>query len=124
MSARAQTNERALDSPLEEIVVTAQKRSQAINDVGLAIVALDGDSIQRQQISTLADVAKAVPGLDFAITNNNTPVLTLRGIGFFQRLPAHDPTAEAGPVKLDDLAGRAILAPDAEAGENGELVSA
>jgi DNA-binding transcriptional LysR family regulator len=28
-------------------------------------------------------------------------------------VPAHDPTAEAGPVKLDDLAGRAILAPDA-----------
>lgn len=113
MSARAQTNDRALDSPLEEIVVTAQKRSQAINDVGLAIVALDGDSIQRQQISTLADVAKAVPGLDFAITNNNTPVLTLRGIGFYESslstAPAVSVYVDEAPLPLPILSTHAAF---------------
>ena len=69
---------------LEEIVVTAQKRTQSINDVGLTITAIDTDTLADQQIRTLADVAQAVPGLSYAVTNNNTPVFTLRGIGFYE----------------------------------------
>ncbi len=69
---------------LEEIVVTAQKRTQSINDVGLTITAIDSDTLADQQIRTLADVAQAVPGLSYAVTNNNTPVFTLRGIGFYE----------------------------------------
>lgn len=65
-----------------EIVVTANKREQRLNDVGLTITALSGDDLAQRGITTLEDLATAVPGLSFAQSANNTPILTLRGIGF------------------------------------------
>src|SRR3954463_15585140 len=66
---------------LAEIIVTAQKREQSINDVGASIAALGADSIAVQRITDLESVARAVPGLQFTPSNTNTPVLTLRGVG-------------------------------------------
>jgi outer membrane receptor protein involved in Fe transport len=70
------------DAFLEEIVVTAQKREQRLNDVGLAVAVLSATTLARQEISTQQDLAAAIPGLSYAITPNGTPVYTLRGIGF------------------------------------------
>jgi iron complex outermembrane receptor protein len=84
LSTLALSGGEAAAQTVEEVIVTAQKRSQAINDVGLTVTALDAETLRAQKITTLADVARAVPGLDFAPSNNNTPVLTLRGIGFYE----------------------------------------
>jgi outer membrane receptor protein involved in Fe transport len=67
-----------------EIVVTAQKRVQNINDVGLTVAAISGDTFKQRQINTLADIAAAVPGLSFTQSGSNTPVYTLRGVGFYE----------------------------------------
>lgn len=74
----ATTDARASD----EIIVTANKRAEGINKVGLSITALSGDAIRDKRITSLADVAAAVPGLSFASSTTNTPILTLRGVGF------------------------------------------
>lgn len=66
----------------QEIIVTAQKREQSINDVGLAITAISGDTLKGQQINSLADIANVVPGLSFSNSGQNTPIYTLRGVGF------------------------------------------
>ena len=66
-----------------EIIVTANKRDESINKVGLTIKALGSAQIQQQRIMTLQDLATAVPGLNFTQTENSTPVYTLRGIGFY-----------------------------------------
>src|SRR3546814_867422 len=63
----------------DEIIVTANKRSQNLQDVGLSVSAISGDALKNQQISNLADVAQIVPGLTFSQTANDTPVYTLRG---------------------------------------------
>src|SRR3546814_15934737 len=68
----------------DEIIVTANKRSQNLQDVGLSVSAISGDALKNQQISNLADVAQIVPGLTFSQTANDTPVYTLRGVGFFE----------------------------------------
>ena len=65
-----------------EIVVTANKRSQSINKVGMTIKALSGDTLQQENLTTLSDLAKAVTGLTFTESENGTPVYTLRGVGF------------------------------------------
>lgn len=65
-----------------DIVVTAQKREQRLNDVGLAVTAIGGEALQNRQISSLTDIASAVPGLVFSNSASNTPVYTLRGVGF------------------------------------------
>ena len=77
-SARA-----AGEEGLAEIIVTAQKRSQSINDVGLTVTALGHDTLERQGIKTLDDLAKSIPGLTYAGTDFGTPVFTLRGVGFY-----------------------------------------
>jgi iron complex outermembrane recepter protein len=72
----------AASNGLEEIVVTANKREEKIDKVGLTITAIPAEMLQEQHITSLQDVAAAVPGLAFSPTTTNTPIFTLRGIGF------------------------------------------
>lgn len=68
---------------IQEIVVTAQKRSEAINDVPLSITAASGDKLQEQGITNVSDLVKIVPGFNYTESAFATPVYTLRGIGFY-----------------------------------------
>jgi iron complex outermembrane receptor protein len=68
---------------LEEVIVTANKREESINKVGLTIKALGGAQLEQEHVASLEDLAAAVPGLTFTQTDSNTPVYTLRGIGFY-----------------------------------------
>jgi outer membrane receptor protein involved in Fe transport len=67
---------------LEEVVVTAQKREQNSNDIGMAISALTGDTMQKMGVLDTTDLAVAIPGLTFADSGLSTPIYTLRGVGF------------------------------------------
>jgi outer membrane receptor protein involved in Fe transport len=69
---------------MEEIVVTAQKREQKLQDVGLTVAALSGETLENRRVENVEDLAKSVPGLAFAPSPNSTPVYTLRGVGFFE----------------------------------------
>lgn len=86
---------------LEEVIVTAQKREENINDVGLTISALRSDVLQERNIASLADIAAAVPGLSYINSANNTPVYNLRGIGFYDTSLGSYPTTS---VYLDQVA--------------------
>src|SRR5690606_25929054 len=67
---------------LEEIVVTAQKREQSSEDLGMALSVLDRSALTEQRILGLADVSRLVPSLDvFRGNGSNNPTITLRGIG-------------------------------------------
>ncbi|EZP79302.1 TonB-dependent receptor precursor [Novosphingobium resinovorum] len=66
----------------DEIVVTANKRSENINKVGLTIAAVSGQALAERKISSLSDLAAVVPGLAFSPSPTNTPIYTLRGVGF------------------------------------------
>lgn len=83
-----------------EIIVTAQKREQSLNDVGLTITALTASALQQRGISSNADLANAVPGLSYAPSTNNSTIFTLRGVGF------NEPSLSAYPtvaVYLDEV---------------------
>src|SRR6202035_6085457 len=67
---------------IQEIVVTANKREENLNSVGMTITALSGPSLTERRITDLSDIASVVPGLSFAQSSSNTPILTLRGVGF------------------------------------------
>jgi iron complex outermembrane recepter protein len=69
-------------STLGEIVVTAEKRSESLNRVGLTVSAITADDLKAQEISSVEDIARVTPGLSFASSYTNTPVYTLRGVGF------------------------------------------
>jgi iron complex outermembrane recepter protein len=68
------------DQVIDEIIVTAQKRTEALIDVPLSITAVDGDLLERQQAANFQDYLKLVPGLQL---DQNTPGngrLVMRGI--------------------------------------------
>ena len=66
----------------EEIIVTAQKRAAAINDVPMSITAATGDELVKLGVQDQAELTKLVPGFTFNETAYGVPVFTIRGIGF------------------------------------------
>ena len=82
------------DVGIGDIVVTAQRRSEKLNDVGISVVAASGDSLLAKGVASTADLTKIVPGLTATETPYGTPVLTLRGVGFYESsLAASSPVA-------------------------------
>jgi outer membrane receptor protein involved in Fe transport len=69
---------------LDEIVVTAEKREESINNVPMAVSAFSGSQLVALGIKNVQDLTEVVPGLTFAQTNFSTPVYTLRGVGFYE----------------------------------------
>jgi iron complex outermembrane receptor protein len=86
-----QGSQKAPDA-LEEIIVTANKREESLSKVGLTIQALGGAQLEQEHIASLEDLATAVPGLTFTQSDSNTPVYTLRGIGFYDTTLAAYPS--------------------------------
>ncbi len=64
------------------IIVTATKRAENIQDVPMAVTAVSGDLMEKQNINSLNDLQKYVPGLRLAQSNlaRNSGVY-LRGVG-------------------------------------------
>jgi iron complex outermembrane recepter protein len=85
---------------IPEIVVTAQKRSQSINDVGMSITALTGDQLLDRGVTDVSDLEKVVPGFSFAPSPNGRPVFTLRGVGFYDTTLSASPTTS---VYVDEV---------------------
>ena len=74
-SASAQT-----DTPLQEIVVTAQKREERIQDVPTSLVVLSGNTLLSQDADKLEDYVARVPGLSMDARGLGQQQLTIRGI--------------------------------------------
>jgi outer membrane receptor protein involved in Fe transport len=66
-----------------DIIVTANKREQSLNRVGLTIQAASGQELAQRGITGIADLTKLVPGFTFTQSLYSTPVFTLRGIGLY-----------------------------------------
>ena len=66
------------EAQLEEIVVTARKREEAIQDIPLSITAFTAEELQKRSIQDMRDVALFTPGFnfeDFGGSGGTTPVV-------------------------------------------------
>ena len=64
-----------------DIVVTAQKRSERLQDVPIAVSALGGDSLERQRVTQADELAGKIVNLQLTSTvGDNTPIFALRGV--------------------------------------------
>ncbi|MFD2579817.1 hypothetical protein ACFSTD_17170 [Novosphingobium colocasiae] len=52
-------------SESNEIIVTANKREENLNKVGLTITAITADALTERKVSSVEDIANTVPGLSF-----------------------------------------------------------
>lgn len=72
----------AADWSIEEVVVTAQKRAQSAQDIGVAITAFSGDDIRSLGGGSPKDLAAQSPGLSATnAQSGGVPIFSLRGIG-------------------------------------------
>ncbi|MEM8935852.1 MAG: TonB-dependent receptor [Pseudomonadota bacterium] len=66
---------------LDQIVVTAQKRAESVNDVPIAINALDGDGLEEAGISDTDDIVEAFPNLGLNVRSSYNSGVSIRGVG-------------------------------------------
>lgn len=79
--AQDQTAQQDPVSVLDEIIVTAQKRSESINDVGISIQAFSAEQLEAAGANETEEIIALVPGVSFAKSAQN-PIYTMRGVGF------------------------------------------
>lgn len=61
--------------------MTAQKRSERLQDVPIAVSALGGDSLERQRVTQADELAGKIVNLQLTSTvGDNTPIFALRGV--------------------------------------------
>jgi iron complex outermembrane receptor protein len=65
---------------LDEVVVTAQKRAQSIEDVPIAVTVVDRKALKNTRAATLADMQQLVPNFSIA-QSLGVNTITVRGIG-------------------------------------------
>ena len=121
-SANPEENPRAPSAGLEEIVVTAQKREEHLQDVPIPVSAISADALTGSNQVKLTDYYTQVPGLSVAPGVISTQTLSIRGIttGAVVSGPP-DPAPTVGVV-VDDVpfggtGGGDTLVPDFDPGD-------
>jgi len=71
----------AVSQTLEEVVVTAQKRSQSVQDVPIAINAFDASFLQTTGVQNLEGLEQFTPGFTADTLGVTQPIYAIRGIG-------------------------------------------
>src|SRR6202045_1311953 len=100
---------------LEEIVVTAEKRSSTIQDTAISMSALSGEQMQQQGISGITGIVQSIPGISMRTSGPGQTELEIRGlsssggasptVGFY--LDDYPLTAPAAA-----LVGKVVIDPD------------
>lgn len=90
--ACAQTDNIRDDIQISDIVVTAQKREERVQDIGMSIQAASGEALTRLGIQDTTDLVKIVPGLAVTSTAGAPPVFSIRGVGYQDTSLAASPT--------------------------------
>lgn len=66
---------------LEEVVVTARKRAESLQDVPIAITTLNADQLERVSAVSLKDLKHSIPSLHYQDRSALQTEITIRGVG-------------------------------------------
>ncbi len=66
---------------IEDIVVTAQKRSERLRDVPISMSALGAEQIDQTGVRDLKSIAEYIPNLQISQSNDFRSTVTIRGVG-------------------------------------------
>ncbi|MET1112076.1 MAG: TonB-dependent receptor plug domain-containing protein, partial [Allosphingosinicella sp.] len=64
-----------------DIIVTAQRRAESLQNVPIAVSAFSGEALERQQIENASDLQQSLPNVTYTKTNFTSSSFTIRGIG-------------------------------------------
>lgn len=81
------------DNTLDEIVVTAQRREQSLQDVSIAVTVVTGDQLRVQGITNINQLRNAAPNLEIEPAfGGGAAQFRLRGVGFQDYATNNAPT--------------------------------
>lgn len=81
VSGAVVTTAMAQQAEIEEIIVTAQRREQNLQDISISISVLTSEQLDELRIEQPADLAAFTPGMYVSTGINGDPIFALRGIG-------------------------------------------
>src|SRR5205085_5949907 len=64
-----------------DIIITAQRRAEALQNVPIAVSAFTAEALDRQQIDNSSDLQLTLPNITYTKTNFTSSSFTIRGIG-------------------------------------------
>ena len=71
----------AEESAIDDIIVTAQRVGQSLQDVPIAVTAFTADALEKQQINNTSDLQLTLPNVTFQKSNFTGSNFTIRGVG-------------------------------------------
>lgn len=91
-----------------EVVVTAQKRKQKLDDVGMTISAVSGSQLENLGVTDVSQLSAVVSGFSGAETYTGYPVYSLRGVNFnaaqISAPPAVSVSIDEAPLPYSQMA--------------------
>ena len=69
---------------LEEVIITATKREENLQDVGVSATAFNGEQLKNLNLSSMGEIAKFAPGIEFKRfwgAKGNASIFFIRGVG-------------------------------------------
>lgn len=85
---------------LEEITVTARKKTESLQDIPVSVTAFGNEKLARLQATDLGDIQNSVPGLTLHVGDASNAVVYVRGVGQVDSLAFADPGVG---IYLDDV---------------------
>jgi iron complex outermembrane receptor protein len=107
--AHAQTQTKTGEITVDEVIVTAEKRTESLQDVPVAVSAYTAETRQLIGISTIQDLANFTPGLSFSGSQDR---VFIRGVGRQTNTNGSDPGVATYTDGVYDASTRSVSASD------------
>ncbi|OYX29097.1 MAG: hypothetical protein B7Y99_13725, partial [Caulobacterales bacterium 32-69-10] len=85
-----------------QIVVTARRRTETVQDVPIAVTVVGAEALERQQINTIQQLTTLTPSAQVLSTNPRNTAITIRGLGASYGL-ANDGLEQGVGVYVDQV---------------------
>ena len=73
----------ARNDVLEEIIVTARKRNESLQEIPESVSAISGDELEAGGITHINDIGLRITNLNLSARADGNPNVTIRGVGSF-----------------------------------------
>ena len=71
----------AQEAVIEDVIVTAEKRSESVQDISQSVTALTDEELESKNITSFVDLSAIVPGVTVAKNEGYKTVISIRGVG-------------------------------------------
>ena len=107
----------SVGAQLEEVIVTAQKRTENLQEVPVPVSVINTDALVNNNQVLLRDYYSTVPGLSMTTNTQSTQILSIRGIVTNPGNPTVGITVDDMPFGSSTGGGGGLVVPDFDPGD-------